>query len=78
MGLNAGSGNIGVPVIQLIGLAIIAAAGTSAPRILLGIDIPLIVIAAVCAAAWMDNLTSVRNYLRHAPADAPRPAYAGA
>jgi NNP family nitrate/nitrite transporter-like MFS transporter len=48
-------------VIQLIGLAIIATAGTSAPRILLGIYIPLIVVAAVCAATWMDNLTSVRN-----------------
>ena len=61
LGLNAGGGNIGVPVIQLIGLAIIATAGTSAPRILLGIYIPLIVVAAVCAATWMDNLTSVRN-----------------
>jgi NNP family nitrate/nitrite transporter-like MFS transporter len=61
LGLNAGGGNIGVPVIQLVGLAIIATAGTSAPRILLGIYIPLIVIAAVCAATWMDNLTSVRN-----------------
>jgi NNP family nitrate/nitrite transporter-like MFS transporter len=61
LGLNAGGGNIGVPVIQLIGLLIIATAGTGAPRILLGVYIPLIVIAAVCAATWMDNLSSVRN-----------------
>lgn len=61
LGLNAGGGNIGVPVIQLIGLLIIATAGTGAPRILLGVYIPLIIIAAVCAATFMDNLTSVRN-----------------
>jgi MFS transporter, NNP family, nitrate/nitrite transporter len=61
LGLNAGGGNIGVPVIQLVGLGIIAAAGTSAPRILLGIYIPLIVVATVLAALKMDNLSSVRN-----------------
>jgi hypothetical protein len=43
-----------VPVIQLVGLAIIATAGTNAPRILPGVDIPLIVIAAVCAARLAD------------------------
>ncbi|WP_433292686.1 nitrate/nitrite transporter [Pseudonocardia sp. CA-142604] len=61
LGLNAGGGNIGVPVIQLVGLLIIATAGAGAPRILLGIYIPLIVVAAVLAALNMDNLTSVRN-----------------
>jgi NNP family nitrate/nitrite transporter-like MFS transporter len=61
LGLNAGGGNIGVPVIQLVGLLIIATAGTGAPRILLGVYIPLIVVAAVLAAVRMDNLTSVRN-----------------
>ncbi len=61
LGLNAGGGNIGVPVIQLVGLLIIATAGISAPRILLGVYIPLIVIAAVLASIKMDNLSSVRN-----------------
>lgn len=61
LGLNAGGGNIGVPVIQLVGLAVIATAGTDAPRLLLGVYIPLIVVAAVLAAVKMDNLTSVRN-----------------
>ncbi|HXV91762.1 MAG TPA: MFS transporter, partial [Pseudonocardia sp.] len=61
LGLNAGGGNIGVPVAQLIGLLIIATAGTGAPRILLGIYIPLIVVATVLAALYMDNLTTVRN-----------------
>ena len=59
LGLNAGGGNIGVPVIQLIALAIIGASG--GPRVLLGIYIPLIVVAAVLAALFMDNLASVRN-----------------
>jgi NNP family nitrate/nitrite transporter-like MFS transporter len=61
LGLNAGGGNIGVPVIQLVGLLIIATAGTGAPRILLGVYIPLIVVAAVLAALFMDNISSVRN-----------------
>jgi NNP family nitrate/nitrite transporter-like MFS transporter len=61
LGLNAGGGNIGVPVIQLVGLLIIATAGAGAPRILLGVYIPLIVVAAVFAAIKMDNLTSMRN-----------------
>lgn len=59
LGLNAGGGNIGVPVIQLIALAIIGASG--GPRVLLGIYIPLIVVAAVLAALFMDNLASVKN-----------------
>jgi NNP family nitrate/nitrite transporter-like MFS transporter len=61
LGLNAGGGNIGVPVIQLVGLLIIAMAGAGAPRILLGVYIPLIVVAATFAALKMDNLTSMRN-----------------
>jgi len=61
LGLNAGGGNLGVPVIQLVGLLIIATAGTGAPRILLGVYIPLIVVAAALAAAYMDNISSVRN-----------------
>ncbi|MEY7979337.1 nitrate/nitrite transporter [Streptomyces pilosus] len=59
LGLNAGGGNIGVPVIQLVALAIIGASG--GPRVLLGLYIPLIVVAAVLAALYMDNLASVRN-----------------
>ncbi|MFJ7332800.1 nitrate/nitrite transporter [Streptomyces sp. NPDC101110] len=59
LGLNAGGGNIGVPVIQLIALAIIGAGG--GPRVLLGIYIPLIVVAAVMAALFMDNLENVKN-----------------
>ncbi|WP_217245778.1 NarK/NasA family nitrate transporter [Streptomyces sp. AC602_WCS936] len=59
LGLNAGGGNIGVPVIQLAALAIIGAGG--GPRVLLGVYIPLILVAAVLAACRMDNLASVKN-----------------
>ncbi|MFF7449259.1 MULTISPECIES: MFS transporter [unclassified Streptomyces] len=59
LGLNAGGGNIGVPVIQLVALAIIGASG--GPRVLLGIYIPLIIGSAILAATFMDNLASVKN-----------------
>jgi NNP family nitrate/nitrite transporter-like MFS transporter len=61
LGLNAGGGNIGVAVVQLAGLAVLATAGKAHPRILLGIYIPLIVVAALYAALFMNNLPGVRN-----------------
>ncbi|MEV0095952.1 nitrate/nitrite transporter [Streptomyces sp. NPDC050738] len=61
LGLNAGGGNIGVPVVQLVGLLVIGTAGATHPRLLLGIYIPLIVVAAACAALRMDNLATVKN-----------------
>ncbi|MEU6733749.1 nitrate/nitrite transporter [Streptomyces physcomitrii] len=59
LGLNAGGGNIGVPVVQLIALTVIGAGG--GPRVLLGIYLPLILAAVVLSARHMDNLSSVRN-----------------
>jgi NNP family nitrate/nitrite transporter-like MFS transporter len=59
LGLNAGGGNIGVPVVQLAALAVIGAAG--GPRVLLGIYVPLIALSAICAALFMDNLAPVKN-----------------
>ncbi|MGW2825087.1 nitrate/nitrite transporter [Streptomyces sp. NPDC001443] len=59
LGLNAGGGNIGVPVIQLVALAVIGASG--GPRVVLAIYIPLIVLAATLAALRMDNIASVKN-----------------
>ncbi|MGW3356602.1 nitrate/nitrite transporter [Streptomyces bungoensis] len=59
LGLNAGGGNVGVAAIQLVALAVIGAGG--GPRVLLGIYIPLIVVAAVLAACFMDNIENVRN-----------------
>jgi len=64
LGLNAGGGNIGVAVVQLTGLAVLATAGKSHPRVMLGIYIPVIIVAAVCAALFMDNIAHVRNERR--------------
>ncbi|GAB2926699.1 nitrate/nitrite transporter [Streptomyces mayteni] len=61
LGLNAGGGNIGVPVIQLVGLLVIATAGEGNPRVLLAVYAPLIVVAATLAWRYMDNLGPVTN-----------------
>ncbi|MFE0640388.1 nitrate/nitrite transporter [Streptomyces sp. NPDC058877] len=61
LGLNAGGGNIGVAVVQLVGLLVIGTAGAVHPRIVLGIYLPLVVVAGVCAALFMDNLAPVKN-----------------
>lgn len=61
LGLNAGGGNIGVPVIQLIGLAVIATAGAAYPRLVLAIYVPLILLTAYFASRYMDNLSALSN-----------------
>ncbi|WP_202233918.1 nitrate/nitrite transporter [Actinacidiphila reveromycinica] len=61
LGLNAGGGNVGVAAIQLVGLLVIGTAGAAHPRVVLAVYIPLIVVAAVLAALFMDNLAPVRN-----------------
>ncbi|MDQ3900569.1 MAG: NarK/NasA family nitrate transporter [Actinomycetota bacterium] len=61
LGLNAGGGNIGVAAVQLIGLLVIALVGAASPRLVLAIYVPLIVLSAVCAALFMDNISSMRN-----------------
>jgi MFS transporter, NNP family, nitrate/nitrite transporter len=61
LGLNAGGGNIGVATVQLLGLLVLATAGVAHPRVILAVYIPLVVVAATCAALFMNNLTQVRN-----------------
>ncbi|HZB50898.1 MAG TPA: nitrate/nitrite transporter [Mycobacteriales bacterium] len=69
LGLNAGGGNLGVAVVQLVGLAVLATAGAQHPRLVLAFYIPMIVVAAVGAALFMDNLTDAVNE-KHALRDA--------
>jgi MFS transporter, NNP family, nitrate/nitrite transporter len=64
LGLNAGGGNLGVAGVQLVGLAVLATAGKEHPQVMLGVYIPLIVIAALCATLFMDNLTHATNAKR--------------
>lgn len=63
LGLNAGGGNIGVPVIQLIGLFVISAISNTAPEIVCAIYLVAIAVAAVGAAFFMDNLRNQRSNL---------------
>jgi NNP family nitrate/nitrite transporter-like MFS transporter len=61
LGINAGGGNLGVAVIQLVGLLVLGTAGLLQPRIVLWVFLPLIVLAATGAALFMDNLATARN-----------------
>ncbi len=63
LGLNAGGGNIGVPVIQLIGLLVIATIGNTAPEIVCAIYLVAIALAALGAAVFMDNLRNQKSNL---------------
>ncbi|NLU81956.1 nitrate/nitrite transporter [Rhodococcus sp. HNM0569] len=56
LGLNAGGGNIGVPVIQIVGLLVIATVGNTDPWIVCAVYLVAIAVAAVGAALFMDNL----------------------
>src|SRR6201982_531547 len=61
LGLNAGGGNIGVAVVQIIGLLVIATAGNRSPHWVCAVYLVLLSIAAVGAALFMDNLTNQRT-----------------
>ena len=61
LGLNAGGGNLGVAGVQLVGLAVLATAGVTHPRLILAVYLPLIVVAVAGAALKMDNLSGVAN-----------------
>jgi NNP family nitrate/nitrite transporter-like MFS transporter len=63
LGLNAGGGNIGVPVIQLIGLLVIATVGNTAPELVCAIYLVLIAVAALGSAFFMDNLRNQKSNL---------------
>ena len=64
LGLNAGGGNLGVAVIQIVALIVLGTAGALQPRIVLWVYLPLIVIAGTCALLFMDNLRTVRSDTR--------------
>ncbi|MGW5560431.1 nitrate/nitrite transporter [Micromonospora sp. NPDC003944] len=61
LGLNAGGGNLGVPAVQLVGLAVLATAGAAYPRLVPAVYLPLIVLAALAAARWLDTVPGARN-----------------
>jgi len=61
LGVNAGGGNLGVPVVQLVGLLVLATLGADNPRAMVVIYLPLILLAALGAYLTMDNLTQNSN-----------------
>jgi MFS transporter, NNP family, nitrate/nitrite transporter len=61
LGLNAGGGNIGVAVVQIVGLLVIATAGNRSPHLVCATYLVLLSIAAVGAALFMDNLSNQRT-----------------
>ena len=64
LGLNAGGGNIGVPMIQLVGLLVIATAGNRSPHQVCAVYLVLVGVAALGAALCMDNLDNQKSNAR--------------
>ena len=56
LGINAGGGNVGVAVIQVVGLLVIAVAGNRAPYWVCAVYLVLLAFASLGAALFMDNL----------------------
>ncbi|GAB2641506.1 nitrate/nitrite transporter [Nocardia goodfellowii] len=65
LGLNAGGGNIGVPVIQLIGLLVIATLGNDYASLICAIYLVAVAVAGLGAALYMDNLTNQKADLSY-------------
>ncbi|OBK51256.1 MFS transporter [Mycobacterium kubicae] len=56
LALNAGVANLGVAVIQLIGLLVLATAGHQAPYWVCAVYLVLLTVVGIAAAIFMDNL----------------------
>ncbi|MDD4867180.1 MAG: NarK/NasA family nitrate transporter [Mycobacterium sp.] len=64
LGFNAGAGNLGVPMIQLVGMLVLAVAGRREPYWVCGLYLALLTVVAVGAAHYMDNLDGATYQLR--------------
>ncbi|MEB3032375.1 nitrate/nitrite transporter [[Mycobacterium] nativiensis] len=60
LAVNAGGGNLGVPLIQLVGLGVLATAGDRQPHWVCAIYLVFLAVTGVCAAMFMDNLEKHR------------------
>ncbi|MFD6106060.1 MFS transporter [Nocardia salmonicida] len=65
LGMNAGGGNIGVPVIQLLGLLVLVTLGGDYASVICAVYLVLVGITAVGAALYMDNLTNQKADLSY-------------
>lgn len=50
-----------MPAVQLVGLAVLATAGAAYPPLVPAVYLPLIVLAALAAARWLDTVPGARN-----------------
>jgi MFS transporter, NNP family, nitrate/nitrite transporter len=60
LAINAGGGNLGVPMVQIVGLVVIAAVGNRQPYWVCAAYLVLLAIAAIGAGLYMDNLPQYR------------------
>ncbi|MEB3020309.1 nitrate/nitrite transporter [[Mycobacterium] crassicus] len=60
LAVNAGGGNLGVPLIQLVGLAVLATAGNRQPHWVCAIYLVFLAATGLGAALFMDNLEKHR------------------
>jgi NNP family nitrate/nitrite transporter-like MFS transporter len=56
LAVNAGGGNLGVAIVQVVGLVVLAIAGNRQPYWVCAIYLVFLVVAGVAAALFMDNL----------------------
>lgn len=56
LGLSAGIGNLGVAIVQIVGLFVLAIAGHRQPYWVCEVYLALLVVVAITAALFMDNL----------------------
>jgi MFS transporter, NNP family, nitrate/nitrite transporter len=56
LGINAGGGNIGVPMVQIVGLLVIATAGNRQPYWVCAFYLVALAVAGIGAALYMNNL----------------------
>ncbi|ORV54085.1 MFS transporter [Mycolicibacter engbaekii] len=73
LAVNAGGGNLGVPLIQLVGLGVLATAGNREPYWVCAIYLVVLAVAAVGAALFMDNLDGQRADLTAMRSILPEP-----
>ncbi|MCV7088687.1 MFS transporter [Mycobacterium interjectum] len=65
LGFNAGAGNLGVPMIQLVGLLVLAIAGHRQPYWVCGLYLLLLTAVALGATRYMDNLAHATYDVGH-------------
>jgi NNP family nitrate/nitrite transporter-like MFS transporter len=62
LGLNAGGGNLGVAVVQIVGALVLLSNGPKTdPRVMLYFYIPLVLLVTALAWTQMDNLSEAKN-----------------